>query len=479
MTPHKDFCLDSAPAVPTPLLPPSPVLSDALQIYHPHAAGIDIGEAEHWVAVPPGCDPQPVRRFGTFTADPDALADWLLDCGVTTVAMESTGVYWIPLFALLEARGLQVLLIDPRQAKRVPGRPKTDRLDCKWLQRLHTYGLLAAAFRPDDQVCVLRSYLRHRQMLLTYGAHHIQHMHKALQQMNLKLSQVVSDITGATGMAILKAIIAGERDPLTLAKLRHPHCHHSEDEIAKALQGTWRAEHLFALQQAVALYQFYHQQLTVCDQRIQTHLGTFADKSEGQPLPPKAHRHKKVNEPRFDARTPLYRLAGVDLTTIEGIEEGTALVILAEIGTDMSRWPSVKHFCSWLGLSPQHTISGGRVLSRRVRPGAHRVAVALRLAARTVQQARTALGAFYRRMRSRLGAPKAITATAHKLARLVYSLLKHGSAYVQQGREAYESQYRERQVKAMARQAKALGYTLVALGTPEVLSLDAVAAPTP
>ena len=230
-------------------------------------------------------------------------------------------------------------------------------------------------------------------MLLTYGAHHIQHMHKALQQMNLKLSQVVSDLTGVTGMAILKAIIAGERDPLTLAKLRNPHCQHSEDEIAKALQGTWRAEHLFALQQAVELYQFYHQQLTVCDQQHPERTSaTFADKSAGQPLPPKPRRHKKANEPRFDARTPLYRLAGVDLTTIEGIEEGTALVILSEIGTDMSRWPSVKHFCSWLGLSPQHKISGGKVLSRRVRPGAHRVAVALRLAARTVHHARTAPG---------------------------------------------------------------------------------------
>src|SRR5215467_14131755 len=463
MTPHKDFFLDLPPSVPTPLLPPSPILSEALQVCHPHAAGIDIGEAEPWVAVPPGCAPQPVRRFGTFTADLDALADWLIDCGVTTVAMESTGVYWIPLFELLEARGVQVLLIDPRQAKRAPGRPKTDRLDCKWLQRLHTYGLLAAAFRPDDQVCVLRSYLRHRQMLLTYGAHHIQHMHKALQQMNLKLSQVVSDITGATGMAILKAIIAGERDPLTLAQLRNPHCHHSEDEIAKALQGTWRAEHLFALQQAVELYQFYHQQLTVCDQRLQAHLGSFVDQSDGQPLPPKARRHKKVNEPRFDARTPLYRLAGVDLTTIEGIEENTALIILSEIGTDMHRWPSVKHFCSWLGLCPQHQIAGGKVLSRRVRPGAHRVTVALRLAARTLHHSQSALGAFFRRMKARLGTPKAITATAHKLARLVYSLLKHGTAYVQQGLEAYEAHYRERTVKAMARHAQTLGYILVPL----------------
>jgi len=475
MTPYKDAFPEPCP--PPPTVPEPTVLTLPLPLYNPHAAGIDIGEAEHWVAVPPDRSPQPVRRFGTFTADLETLADWLLDCGITTVAMESTGVYWIPVFELLETRGLQVMLIDPRQAKRVPGRPKTDRLDCQWLQRLHAYGLLAAAFRPAEQICVLRSSLRHRQMLLTYAAHHIQHMHKALQQMNLKLSQVVSDLTSVTGMAILRAIIAGERDPLTLAKLRNPHCHHSEEEIAKALHGTWRAEHLFALQQAVELYQFYHQQLTVCDQHLQAHLGTFADQSHGQPLPPKPRRHKKVNEPRFDARTPLYRLAGVDLTTIEGIEEGTALVILSEIGTDMSRWPSVKHFCSWLGLAPQHKISGGKVLSRRVRPGAQRVAVALRLAARTVQHAHTALGAFYRRMRSRLGAPKAITATAHKLARLVYSLLKHGSAYVQQGLDAYESQYRERKIKAMARQAQALGYTLVALSTPEVPRLDAVVAP--
>jgi transposase len=251
MTPHKDFFLHPRP--PTPPPPQPPALAGSLQVFHPHAAGIDIGEAEHWVAVPPGRAPQPVRRFGTFTTDLDTLADWRIDCGVTTVAMASTGVSWIPLFELLEARGVPVLLIDPRQAKRAPGRPKTDRLDGQWLQRLHAYGLLAGAFRPDDQVCVLRRYLRHRQRLLTSAAHHMQHMHKALQQMNLKLTQVVSDITGATGMAILKAILAGERDPVTLAKLRNPHCHHDADEIAKALQGTWRAEHLFALRQAVEL----------------------------------------------------------------------------------------------------------------------------------------------------------------------------------------------------------------------------------
>ena len=419
MTPPKDFCLAPGPPAPTPPVPPSPVLSEALQSCHPHAAGIDIGEAEHWVAVPPGGAPQPVRRFGTCTVDLDALADWLIACGVTTVAMASTGVYWLPLVELLEARGVHVLLIDPRQAKRVPGRPKTDRLDCTWLPRLHAYGLLAGACRPADQVCVRRSSLRHRPMLLTSAAHHMQHMQKALQQMHLKLTQVVSAITGVTGMAILTAILAGERAPVILAKLRNPHCQHSEDEIAKARQGTWRAEHRFALPQAVALSDFSHQQLALGDRQITAHLETFADKSAGQPLPPKARRHKKTNEPRFDARTPLSRLAGVALTTIEGIEEHTALILLSEIGTDMHRWPSVQHFWSWLGLCPQHNIAGGKVLSRRVRPGAPRVTVALRLAARTLHHSQSALGAFFRRMQARLGTPKAITATAHKLARLV------------------------------------------------------------
>jgi transposase len=446
-----------------PLLPPSPLLSEALQVYPPHAAGIAIGEAEPWVAVPPGCDSQPVRRFGTCTADLDALADWLLDGGVTTVAMESTGVSWIPLFALLETRGVQGLLIDPRQAKRVPGRPTTDRLDGQWLQRLHTSGLLAGAFRPDAHVCVLRRSLRHRQMLLTSAAHHMQPRHKALAQMHLTRTQVVSAITGVTGMAILKAIIAGERDPQRLAKLRNPHCHHAEDDIAKALQGPWRAAHLFAFQQAIALYDFSHQHITQGDPQIKAPRAPLGDQSAGRPLPPKARRHTKTHEPRFDARTPLSRLAGVDLTTIEGIEEGTALVILREIGTDMPRWPSVKHCCSWLGLCPQHNISGGKVLARRVRPGAHRVTVALRLAARTLHHAQSALGAFFRRMKARLGTPKAITATAHKLARLVSSLLQHGSAYVQQGLDAYETQYRERQITTMTTQAKALGYPLVPL----------------
>ena len=275
--------------------------------------------------------------------------------------------------------------------------------------------------------------------------------------MNRKLTQVVSAITGVTGMAILKAILAGARDPVILATLRTPHGQHSEDEIAKALQGTWRAEHLLALQHAVALSAFAHQQLALCDRQINAPLETFAAQSAGQPWPPKARRHKKTNEPRCDARTPLSRLAGVDLTTIEGIEENTAWIILSAIGTDMHRWPRVQHCCSWLGLCPQHQISGGQVLSRRVRPGAHRVTVALRLAARTVHHSQSALGAFLRRMKARLGTPQAITATAHTLARLVESLVQHGSAYVQQGLDAYEAHYRARKVTTMATHAQALG----------------------
>jgi transposase len=427
-----------------------------------HAAGIDIGATEHWVAVPPDRDPQPVRRFGACTADLEALAQWLQQCGVTTVAMESTGVYWISLFELLEARGLRVVLADAREVQRAPGRPKSDVQDCQWLQRLHTYGLLAAAFRPPDQVCVLRSYLRQRAMLVTYAGQHIQHMQKALTQMNLKLQHVVSDVTGVTGRAILKAILNGERDPTKLAQLRDRHCQHSEAEIARALQGNWRAEHLFALQQAVELYEFYHQQITACDHQIAAHLQTFADKSEGKRLPYRPRKRKRrATEPRFDARPPLFRLSGIDLTAIEGIDENTALVLLSEIGTDMSRWPTEKHFASWLGLCPHHKISGGKVLSRKVRPSTNRAATALRLAAHCLHRSHSALGAFFRRLKARLGAPKAITATAHKLARLLYRLLRYGEAYVTQGMEEYERAYRERTIRNLARKAKALGYKLL------------------
>jgi transposase len=440
-----------------------------LAIVHPHAAGIDIGAYEHYVAVPADADPRPVRRFAACTADLESLADWLKRCGVTRVVMESTGVFWIPLFELLESRGFEVRLVDARQMRRIPGRPKSDVHDCQWLQRLHSYGLLAAAFRPDEPVCVLRSYLRQRHMLLTYAGQHIQHMHKALTQMNVQLQHVVSDITGVTGLAIIRAIVAGQRDPRALAKLRDDRCGHSEAEIARALYGNWRAEHLFALQQAVQLYDFYHQEIAACDRQIAAQLKQFADKSDGQPLPARPRRKRRGdNRLAFDARAALYRMAGVDLTVIEGIDESTALVLLSEIGTDMSRWPSEKHFCSWLGLCPHHRISGGKVLSRRTKPCANRAAAALRLAAFSLHRSQCGLGAFLRRLKSRVGAPKAITATAHKLARLIYSLLKHGTAYVMRGMEEYEREYQERVVRNLSRRAKELGYGLVALEAPAV-----------
>jgi len=386
---------------------------EPLQVSHPHAAGIDVHPEVNWVAVPPDHAPPPpkghppnlppyVRKFGTNTADLEMLADWLKACGITTVAMESTGIYWVTLFELLERRGFEVYLVDPRQTKHAPGRPKSDCLDCQWIQRLHSYGLLSASFRPEDQVVVLRSYLRQRLMLIQYGGQHIQHMQKALEQMNVKLTEVVSDITGVTGMAIIKAILRGERDPLLLAKYRHDKCQRTEAEIARALYGNWREEHLFALKQAVQLYEFYQQQLRDCDARLEAYLGTFADKTGGRKLPYKPRQRKRTtNEARFDARGLLHRLSGVDLTIIEGIDESTALVVLSEIGTDMSKFPTVKHFVSWLGLCPQHQGSAGKIRSRRVRRGSNRAARALRLAGQGCHHAKNALGAFYRRLQAR------------------------------------------------------------------------------
>jgi transposase len=443
-----------------------PALPPQLAAVNLHAAGIDVGAEAHYVAVPPSDDPQPVRRFGAYTVDLEALADWLTACGVTTVALESTGVYWIPLFELLECRGFEVLLVDPQQVQKIKGRPKSDVHDCQWLQRLHTFGLLAGAFRPPDQVCVLRSYLRQRAMLLSYASQHIQHMQKALTQMNLKLQHVVSDVTGETGMAIMRAMLAGERDPVQLARLRNYRCHHDEETIAKALHGQWREEHLFALGQAVALYDMYHEKIAECDRQIAAHLETFAECQDREALPPVSRPRKRTrNRPQLDVRGSLHRITGVDLTAIEGIDEPTALTIISEIGLDMGRWPTVKHFTSWLGLCPHHRVSGGKVLSRGTKPSANRVATALRLAASCLQRSQSALGAFFRRMKARLGTPKAITATAHKLARLIYTMLKHGTAYVRQSLADYEQHYRDRMVQSLTRRAKALGYALVQ--TPE------------
>jgi transposase len=410
------------------------------------------------VAVPPDRAERSVREFGGFTADLHALADWLAECGVSTIAMESTGVYWIPLFEILEQRGFEVLLVDARRLKTVPGR-KTDVLDCEWLQQLHTYGLLAGAFRPDDATCMLRSYLRQRSMLIENSAQHIQHMHKALEQMNLKLNNVLSDITGHTGMAIIDAILAGERDPAVLAKLRDPRCKNSEEIIAKSLQGNWRDDHLFELRQAVELYRIYRVKLVECDERIEAYLTTFPDKTDGKPLPPKKQK-LNPNAPRFDARGYLYRMTGVDLTRIDGLDANTVLKIIGEIGAEITRWPTVKHFTSWLCLCPGNRKTGGKQKSGKTRRSANRAAAALRIAAQTLERSKTALGAFHRRMKARLGAPQAITATAHRLARLIYFMLRHGRQYVDPGQEAYEKQYHQRVLRNLQRRAGNLGYIL-------------------
>ena len=433
--------------------------SSSFSMIHPHAAGIDIGSREHWVAVPEERDERSVRQFGCFTADLYALADWLKRCGVETVAMESTGVYWIPLYQILEERGFEVKLVNARHVKNVPGR-KSDVQDCRWLQRLHSYGLLSGSFRPEAQVCVLRGYLRQRDNLVRYASAHIQHMQKALGEMNLQLHKVLSDITGVTGMRIIRAILAGERNPAALAALRNYRVKSTEDEIAKALEGDYRAEHLFSLQQAVELYDTYQQKIADCDGRIEALLGSFESRVEGEPCVPATPRKRRKNEPYFDLRGHLYRVTGVDFTQIKGLDTSTVQTLLSEVGLDPTRFPSEKHFCSWMGLCPDHRITGGKVKKRSTRKVSNRAADAFRLAAQTLANSASALGGYYRRMRARLGAPKAITATAHKLARLFYRLWKTGDAYQDPGADYYERMYKERILSNMKRKAKELGFTL-------------------
>jgi transposase len=366
---------------------PDPASLALLHTLHPHAAGIDVGAAELWVCVPPGAVavlhppvvlPAHVRRFGAFTADLHAIAAWLRQCGVTTVAMASTGVYWIPLYDVLESAGFEVLLVDPRQVQRAPNRPKTDVHDGQWIQRLHRLGLLTAAFRPEEKIRVWRSSQRHRTNLIEDAGRHLQRIEKALEQMHVKLTDVVSDLTGVTGMRMVRAMGQGERDPKALAKLRDHRGKERRETIAQALQGTWQPEHLFALRQSLELYDYDHQQIRDCDRVIEAHLQGMALPAVTPLEPTRRVRRRKDNEATFDARQRLHHVAGVDLTAIEGIEESPALVVLREIGTDRSRWPSEKHCGSWLGLAPNPRKSGGKVKSRATRPGVHRAAQALR-----------------------------------------------------------------------------------------------------
>jgi len=428
-----------------------------LELTHANAAGIDIGSASHFVAVPPDRDDDPVREFKSFTVDLNSLADWLEACEIDTVAMESTGVYWIALYELLESRGLTVYLVNARHVKNVSGR-KSDVLDCQWLQQLMSYGLLSGAFRPKDEICALRAISRQRDMLIRYQARHVQHMQKALAQMNIQLANVISDIVGETGQKIVRAIIAGERDGRILANLKSNRIRASKDEIVKSLVGNWREEHLFALKQAMPLYDAYSERLNECNRQLKTMLAAL--QVHKVDISQKKHRSNAKNSPKFDLRTHLIGMCGVDLTRIDGIEVTTAMKVLSEVGADMSRFKSAKQFASWLGLCPGTKISGGKVLSGASKRTANRAAQALRMAAVSLKSSQSALGAYYRRLCGRLDKAKAITATAHKLARLIYTMLTKGTEYVDSGQDYYEERYRQRVLHHLTVRARKMGFNL-------------------
>jgi transposase len=435
---------------------------DELTRIHPNAAGIDLHLDEMWVSVPADRDAIPLGRFGMNTPDLNACADWLQACGIETVAMESTGIYWIPLYEILEARGFDVCLVNARHAKNLPGRKK-DETDAQWLRRLHTFGLLNNSFRPDSEMRALRAYMRHRSGLIEHRAAHIQHMQKALLQMNLRLSPTVKDITGVTGMAIIHAILAGERDPLQLAQLRQPGCAKSEDEFVKALTGNYREEHLFALKQALALYEAYTQQIRECDQELERKFSALKPIHDDDlpPLDPsdKRNTHSK-NAPTYDARTLLYQKLGVDLVAVHGLNEATAQIIVTEVGTDMSRWKDEKHFCSWLGLAPHNDISAGKVLRSRTLKTRSRAGQAFRLAAQAASKTNTEYGFFYRRMRAKMGPKKAMVATAHKIARAVYFMLRDRQPFHSLTAEEYTHRQREREIARLTKKATKLGFSL-------------------
>lgn len=442
------------------------VYHEGLKQIRSDAAGLDVGSREMWVDVGIQNDATPVRSFQTFTADLNAMAQWLKSCGIRSVAMESTGVYWIPVFQILESHGIEAVLVNAAHAKNVSGR-KSDTLDCQWLRTLHCYGLLAASFQPAKDIAVLRSYMRHRQMLIEYTAGHIQHMQKALALMNVQLHHVISDITGVTGMKIVRAIVNGQRDPRGLAAMRDRRTQASEETIAKALEGDYRPEHVFALQQSLQLFDFYQNQIGDCDQAIGNHLRSLESKADPKALPAVRRKRKKGrNQPEFPIREQAFRISGVDLTEIDGINESAALSLIAEIGVDMSPWKTEKHFASWLTLCPNNKISGGKVLQRRTRKSASRVKDILRLCAQTLIGSSSALGAFCRRLCARLGTPKGITATAHKLALLIYRMLAFGRSYIDIGQDRYEEQFKQRSIKYLARKAKDFGLQLVPI--PEV-----------
>jgi len=430
------------------------------EVIHPDAAGIDAGAEHHVVSVAEDRSEIPVRTFGTFTRDLHALAEWLAGCGITTVAIEATGVYWVPLYEILEEHGLGPRLVDSRSIGR--RNRKTDVLDCQWIRQLHTYGLLDGAFRPPATMLAVRALTRQRQMLIEYAADHIRHIQKALDLMNVKLHLVVSDTVGVTGMRIIRAILGGEREPSKLAALRERGCKASEQTFIDALIGNYRHEHLFALRQAVELFDVYQRKIAECDQQIADALKALGTTTAECPVQrPRSRGRRRKNQPHFDAWTLLYQMAGVDLTAIDGLEASSVLTILSETGTDMSPWKSSDHFANWLALTPNHRITGGKSIRKkgpRICP--NRAAQAFRIAAQTLERARCGLGAFFRKMQMHWGRPYAIKATAHKLAVIFYSMLKHKTAYRRTGADSYEQRSRDTLVKSLRKKAANLGFAL-------------------
>jgi len=442
--------------------PKSTDLPAQLQRVNLNAAAIDIGSSEHFVAVPPGRAAETVRSFGGHTADLHALAHWLKECGIKTVAMESTSNYWVPLFQILECAGFEVVLCNSRHVKNLPGR-KSDVLDCQWLQELHTYGLLSGSFRPADKVCVVRSYLRHRDNLTKAAGSHVQHMQKALTEMNIGLHHVLSDLTGVSGLAIIRAILEGERDTLKLASLKHPYVRKSPQEIAQALEGDYREEHLFALRQALELYEAYQARIAECDQKIQTALRQLEEARPALPAaatPVAKPRKTAKAQADFELKSQLRQLCGVDLTALPGFNTLSTQILISEIGLDMDRWKTEKHFCSWLRLCPPLRITGGKPKRGKPHKGHNRAAQILRVCAQAAIQSQSALGAFGRRLRGRLDTAKAIKALANKLAKLVYRMLKSGKSYTDAGELYYEHKYRDHLLKRLHKQAAVFGFQL-------------------
>lgn len=432
-----------------------------LNVVHPKAAGIDVGNEEHWVAIPPGLDTEPVRCFGCFTRDLTALADWLKMRGIETVAMQSTGVYWIALYDMLSQRGIRVFVVNAADTKNLPGR-KTDIQECQWLLKLHVYGLLKNSFRPEEEILVMRTYWRQRQQHIGDASRCLQHMQKALTQMNVQLANAISDISGETGQAIIAAIVGGERDSRRLARLRDPRVKASEEVVAGSLEGNWRPELLFILKQARDSYQMFQAKIAECDEQLRRHYLTMESRANPELLP-KVPRHKRAHghvPEGLDLRKELYRTTGVDLTAIDGINILTAQTVICEVGHDMSRFQTEGHFVAFLSLSPRNKISGGKIVGREKSKPRSRAGLALQQAAGTLLRSDTYLGAQYRRLRTRLGAPKARKAMANKIARIIYRMLKFGEAYVDKGREFYEQKYRTQQIRFLSKKAAEFGFQL-------------------